>query len=404
MSFLSSLFDYRWTILFYSAILLAVYVFRKKLERQGSFMYIIRTKIGLQFMDKISSAARKPIIWLGYAGIVIAYIGFFFISYVLLQGTYDLLIDKPGAVGGGPVIPGLPIGGTGIVFPLVIGWISLLIIMVVHEGAHGILARAHNIKVKSSGLAFLGPILGAFVEPDEKDMQKKKHRVQHSVLAAGPVSNLVLWIVCMILIVYVLSPAVSGLAISAGIYASPIKNDSLPAMKAGFTEKTVIVGINNAKINDSVSFFSSLENLTPGQKLRIDTLSGEHYDLTTIKNPENKSKGYIGITKFEQYYAPKIEGPLGNILLSVLLWFIELLEWTAFISFNIGLINLFPIFITDGAQMLKLNFLHLIHDKKKALNYWKSVNIVALMMVFIMLFLPLLRTLFKFAISFVLSI
>ena len=46
---------------------------------------------------------------------------------------------------------------------------ALAIVAIPHEFAHGIFARLNNLRVKSSGFALFGPILAAFVEPDEKD-------------------------------------------------------------------------------------------------------------------------------------------------------------------------------------------------------------------------------------------
>ena len=218
--------DYKWVIVFYSGIVLLLYYYRNKFERPASFIFLLKTKIGLNLMDKVSSKLRTIIKVLGYMGVFLAYLGFFFVSYILVQSAYDIIIDKPGAVGGSPVIPGLPIAGLGIRFPLVIGWLSLFIIMVVHEFSHGIVARAHNVKIKSSGLAFFGPILGAFVEPDEEELIKEKHRVQHSIFAAGPVANFVLWIVCSFLIVGI------SLAITSMAYPSGIMLDASTVIRA----------------------------------------------------------------------------------------------------------------------------------------------------------------------------
>jgi membrane-associated protease RseP (regulator of RpoE activity) len=403
MSLESTLFEYRYTILFYSAVLFLIYLSRSKLEKQGTLMYIMRTKFGLKMMDRLSSSARGFFKVFGYISIAVAYLGFIFISYALLQSAYDIIIDKPGAVGGSPVIPGLPIAGTGLVFPLVIGWISLFIIMIVHEFSHGVVAKAHGIRIKSSGIAFFGPILGAFVEPDEKDLQKKKHRVQHSVFAAGPVSNVVLWIAC-VLLMFALVPLVDNVAMPTGISMSPIVNDTLPAYNAGMKEKTVITFINGMRVNDSDTFYNALENITPGQQMELIGLSGETYSFTTAENPLNASKGYLGITNFEQHYTP-IEGlPGGGFILAALLWLLELLKWTGFISINIGLINLFPIFITDGAQMLRLNFKTIFKNEDTAMSVWKNVNIAALMVVLIVLLLPLVRTILRMAAGLVMTV
>src|SRR3990167_2560314 len=155
MNFLLALSEFKFTILFYSLVLLAVYLNRKKFDVHGKFVFLYRTKFGIGLMKTISDKFSGVVKFLGSIG----------------------------------VIPGFPIAGTGIVFPLVTGWIVLFVIILVHELSHGIVASAHKIKIKNSGIAFFGPILGAFVEPDEKELAKKKHWIQHSVFAAGAFSN-----------------------------------------------------------------------------------------------------------------------------------------------------------------------------------------------------------------------
>ena len=43
-------------------------------------------------------------------------------------------------------------------------------------------------------------IIGAFVEPDEKTMDKKSDIIQYSVLAAGPISNVVLALIAILVL------------------------------------------------------------------------------------------------------------------------------------------------------------------------------------------------------------
>ena len=122
--------------------------------------------------------------------------------------------------------------------------------------------------------------------------------------------------------------------------------------------------------------------------------------MNTTNHPDNESNAYLGIWIYQENRILINDNFLNDVIFKVLLWFLELFQWTAFISINIGLINLFPIFITDGAQMLKLNFEKFIKDKKKAFEYWKSVNIFALLIIFVMLFLPLLRNIFNAIVAF----
>jgi len=228
-------------IIFYSLIFLIVYLNRKKFDVHGKFIFLYRTKIGINLMNSISKKAPRLIKFLGYLGVIIGFIGMVFTLAMILFLTYKLILNEPGAGGASPVIPGFPIAGTDLFFPLITGWIVLFIIIVVHEFSHGILASAYKIKIKNSGIAFFGPILGAFVEPDEKILAKQKDLVQHSVFAAGAFSNFLTVIVVLLIGWIILNPITNALSDSTGviIYSQP----GLPAEKAGIANNTVITGI-----------------------------------------------------------------------------------------------------------------------------------------------------------------
>ena len=60
------------------------------------------------------------------------------------------------------------------IYTLGFGIIALITVMVVHEFGHGIISRVEGVKIKSIGVLFLAVLPGAFVEPDEEDIQKSK--------------------------------------------------------------------------------------------------------------------------------------------------------------------------------------------------------------------------------------
>ena len=75
-----------------------------------------------------------------------------------------------------PLIPLVPyidkILPTGLVPPFYFTYwiIAIAIVAVFHEFAHGIFAKIRGIRLKSTGFGFLGPLLAAFVEIDEKQI------------------------------------------------------------------------------------------------------------------------------------------------------------------------------------------------------------------------------------------
>src|SRR3989338_7928152 len=117
MSFILALSEFKFTILFYSLVLLAVYLNRKKFDVHGKFVFLYRTKFGIGLMNSIASKASRLVKILGYIGVIAGFVGMIFTFAVVLALTYKLLLNHQ-AAGASPVIPGLPIAGTGIVFPL----------------------------------------------------------------------------------------------------------------------------------------------------------------------------------------------------------------------------------------------------------------------------------------------
>lgn len=122
-------------------------------------------------------------------------LGFGGFSLVLLLGygllsVWGLFSAKELCPAVAPVIPGAPIPGLGVVIPLV-GWISLVIVLVVHEFSHGIMMAYYREKIKSVGVLLAGIIpVGAFVEQDDKTFDKLDDKKSLMVLSAGSASNL----------------------------------------------------------------------------------------------------------------------------------------------------------------------------------------------------------------------
>ncbi len=96
--------------------------------------------------------------------------------------------------GGAPIIPGINL-------PLIEGIAALAVILIVHEGMHGVLARLHKLPLKSAGLVFLGFIpIGAFVDINEKVLFKAKKEKQNSVFVAGTAANFATSVIFLILL------------------------------------------------------------------------------------------------------------------------------------------------------------------------------------------------------------
>ena len=51
--------------------------------------------------------------------------------------------------------------------------------LIIHEGAHGIVATLERIKIKTGGFAVFVAMFAGFVEPDEKEFDNAKKNYQN---------------------------------------------------------------------------------------------------------------------------------------------------------------------------------------------------------------------------------
>ena len=147
------------------------------------------------------------------------FLGFGGMSLVMLLGygilsLLGLFADKQLCPALAPVLPGVPVPGLGVVIPLV-GWISLFIVLVVHEMSHGILMSYYKEKINSVGLVLAGLLpIGAFVEQEDRTFDKLEEKKSLLVLSAGSASNLLLipiGIILLLAFTFVSTPFIPGI-------------------------------------------------------------------------------------------------------------------------------------------------------------------------------------------------
>jgi len=195
-------YDVIFLVLFALFLIIFLYKRRQHLKRQG-LLYLYRTSIGLKIINYTAIKFRKLLKPLQYVVIATGYALMAGMIYLLAKFTY-IYLSSPLAAQTlkvpvlTPLIPYLPsLFKIDFLPPLFFTyWIIIIaIIAIPHEFAHGIFARLHNIKVHSTGFGFLGPFLAAFVEPDEKKMEKSGKIPQLAILAAGTFANVLTTIV-----------------------------------------------------------------------------------------------------------------------------------------------------------------------------------------------------------------
>lgn len=443
-------------ILFYTIVVWIIHRYRHNLDWQGRFLGLYRTKIGLNLMEKwgkptkhegvgkfllhlafpfltlsfwgyllfflievdLSQSATqlllitlgastllycigllfRPIKTAGYHAIITGFIGMTVMAGTIGKAIFEFLFRPEAQPAITPVIPGLPIIGLGITLPLIIGWIALFLVIVVHEFSHGVVARAHKVKVESSGLFFMGPIGGAFVEPNEKQLRKEKKSVQLSIFAAGPFSNVILAGLLTLILATIMLPLANSM-VGQGIIFDKVTPD-FPAANAGITTNKAYTHLNGEPIGQEYicspeyedcipyDFFVAMADIKAGDTVVFTDLAGEDIVLEAAPHPNNATNGYIGVETGTLLKTPSLKVPY------IVLWQIILLTfWSYILSLGIGLANLLPIVITDGGRMFQIATNYFFGKEKGNLIWSKAGGLL-----FFLIAALLLGTIIKYAI------
>ena len=189
VSILSQWFDFdkASAIVFALVVAILLYINKEKIQLQKIafpilYLILVRTKTGLKFMDYLAEKYREFIKLLGYSFIGLGFFGMIYISISFIR-LIILLIKAPLQTSQGValILPFTNVPGVGYLsfWYFIIG---IFFIALIHEFAHGVMARAHKLKVEASGVGFFGVILPlipiAFVEPNEKSLRKQKDVIE----------------------------------------------------------------------------------------------------------------------------------------------------------------------------------------------------------------------------------
>lgn len=254
--------------------------------------------------------------------------GLALIGTVLMgANAYSILFAHSAQAGATLAIPFVTIPGEAL--------IAIILIIVTHEAFHALLFSIQKIKIKNSGIAFLSFIpIAAFVEPDEKQLEKTTITNKRRALIAGSAANFYLFVLFTVITIPFMF-FYNGQ--SKGVVVESIISNSTASgfLKTG----DVITSFNNTAITD----IQTLANLTS------ITAKGESIPMTV--NNKNLTvaflqKGFLGIGGanliVDYYFIP------GWLISNVA----TALQWTVILSISIAVINILPLYITDGARLL----------------------------------------------------
>jgi membrane-associated protease RseP (regulator of RpoE activity) len=346
------------------------------------YLLMYRTSIGLKLMDKISSKYRNVVKFLGYCFIGLGFAGMIYVSFAILNSMIKFFIaPKTTEVGMSLVLPGTNIPGIGYLsfFHFLI---AILFLAIIHEFSHGVMMRAHNLEVKSSGFAFFSffvpAIMAAFVEPDEKKMAKKDDYAQYSILAAGPVANIIISFVFAGLLLWVVAPIEDRITEHVGFSFNVTPN--YPAALSGITSRVLIDNFNGEKVSDASLFLEKMRYCNKPNDTVILGNENKSFSVVSVQHPQDSSKGFIGVEKIENEARVKVGYESAG---KILYWFKWLFWWLYLLNISIGFVNLLPIYITDGGKMLLIAFTSFSSDRKKAIKYWHYINLLFVLLVVI---------------------
>ncbi len=373
------------SILFVLALTVFLAVKRKDVVVQKMLFPILyfamyRTNWGLTSMSAVAKKCARPIKYLSFCGILIGFVGMVFIVVELGYNIYRLIMYPGGIAGVGIIQPFAPhIPGT-IFVPFFYFVIAVFIIAIIHEFSHGITARTYNLRIKSSGFAFLGivfPILpAAFVEPDEKQIKKKPALQQLSIYAAGPFSNILFAFAVLAVIFIVFSPISAAMLEMQGVLITDFLDGAQksPAQTAGMKKGELITQINGVVLTQQNSLSGIIQQQKPGDTIVITT----NESVYRVIAGENNGRAVLGVMAKPYFVVKEVfKQKYGNFLPKVISWFAGLFEWLFILSLGIGLFNLVPLGPIDGGRMLR-TALHKFLNQHKAERIFVVVSSVCL--------------------------
>jgi membrane-associated protease RseP (regulator of RpoE activity) len=241
--------------------------------------------------------------------------------------------------------------------------LSIPIVLVVHEGAHGIVATLEKIKIKTGGFAIFIAMFAGFVEPDEEEFDNAKKISRLRVIGAGATSNVIFAFgLGLILLTNPMFAMILPEPFLGWFYESPdgvlvlsiIEGGG--AEKAGIKENDIITNIGDIRIISPMDF--QKVDLKPGQTVDVTILrDGQQiiFPVSIMASPDDPERGLVGIMRDNNLSFKPIYDYIewNNPQFSMFLL------WLWMISFFIGIINMLPLPILDGGK-----FIQTIIDKK----------------------------------------
>jgi membrane-associated protease RseP (regulator of RpoE activity) len=304
----------------------------------------------LKMRDLIDSIAQKsPRFWRMYMNIGILVSVFFMglMVYFIILSLKTFLQAPPAS----PILPGVDYPGNPLLIPLGYGLIGLATVLIVHEFAHGILARVEGIKIKSIGILLVAILPGAFVEPDEEGIKKASRLAKLRIYAAGSIFNISLAAISLTIFFALSSFLIPATFQSDGILVSSVVPSS--PSDGVLEEGMVIQSVNGIEIRNLTDYIAFRKKSNIGDKLTFKTDQGT-FSVKTTANPNNSTTAYAGFRPAENLIINKdVSMIYGDQLPWIIIILSDLFKWIGILNFLIGTFNLLPMKPLDGGLIFE---------------------------------------------------
>lgn len=198
--------DWRFVVL----LIFAWYIMLRLWEKDGTLdrwnasrvfgvILMVRSNRGLKTLERVARPRRFWRIY-GEVSLWLCLLCMFVVALMMVLAFVTSVLSPPSA--SPPTASELvAIPGINPMIPLGWGTMAFVIALVIHEFGHGLLARAHGMRIRAFGLLQLGPLpLGAFAEPQYQELHKAPRKERMRMFAAGPATNLFAAFICLLLL------------------------------------------------------------------------------------------------------------------------------------------------------------------------------------------------------------
>ena len=345
-----------YALLVWGAILLTAKAL--KLDKRGvnlKFYSLVYKNAGVQdVLVRMLGRTRRGVSIFANVSVVAGFLMMGFAFWFLLDNVAKYFVEPQEFAELTVLIPGVTLTS---VHSIAYFLLSIPIVLVMHEGAHGIVAALERIRIKTGGFAVLVLLVAGFVEPDEDEFKRARKISRLRVIGAGATSNVLFaGALGVILLTNPMFALVVPEPLLGTFYESPegvmVQSviEGMGAEDAGMMAGDIITGVGDIDILRPEHFVDL--GLSPGDVVTIAVLRdgvSMEFVVEIMGSPDDPERGLIGIMRDTAFaYKPVLDFiQWGDPQLSLFL------VWLWMISFFIGIINMLPLPILDGGKFVE---------------------------------------------------